>query len=123
MPHIVSGLLRGEGAPLSYGRQVHDFMHVENAGRAFAMFLLNGAVVGAVNIVTGVGVDLRTVAHKVADMPSGDYLKFGMTAVQNDKPPILIADTKRLRDKAGFRPSYSLEDGLAAMISDIGNVY
>ena len=90
VPSVIQSLLRNEPALCTHGNQVRDFMYVEDVAAAFVE-LLGSDVKGTVNIASGVSAPLKEVIH-------------------------VIADVGRLRDEVGFRPRYSLQDGIAQTI-------
>lgn len=109
---IARSLLSGRQAELTSGRQVRDLMDVRDAGRAFAELTL-GAPTGAVNIATGTGVRLMDVAKTLAEaIGRPELLRIGALPDRPDEPPALVADVRRLTDEVGFRPGWSLEEGL-----------
>jgi nucleoside-diphosphate-sugar epimerase len=114
---VARALVASERASTSAGTQRRDFLHVDDVARAFAA-LLDSDVGGAVNIASGEAVTVRSIAEQLA-RASGrpDLLKVGALADRPDDPPIIAADVGRLRGEVGFRPSFSLEDGLAATVS------
>ena len=107
---VIRSLLRGEEALCSHGRQMRDYMHVADAGRAFAALLESG-LRGAVNVASGKAVTIeeivRTIAAKLGRV---DLLRLG--ALSADEPRAIVADTRRLKDEVGWSPQYDLERGL-----------
>ena len=63
--YAIRSLLRGEPVNCTHGRQVRDFIYVEDAGSALAA-LLDCEVDGAVNIASGEGVALKDVLESAA---------------------------------------------------------
>lgn len=112
----VTALLRGERFPCTHGRQVRDFLHVEDVAAAFVT-LLDGAVEGPVNIASGRPVTLRSVIELVADRLDGRRLvDFGARPAPEGEPPVLVADARRLVQEVGWRPRYELDEGLERTI-------
>lgn len=123
---IARSLLSGRQAELTSGRQLRDLMDVRDAGEAFAELTL-GAPTGAINIATGAGVKLEDVAKKLAGMIGRpELLRIGAIPDRENEPPALVADVRRLTDEVGFRPRWSLEDGLRHAIDywrgDLGSI-
>jgi nucleoside-diphosphate-sugar epimerase len=117
VPAIGRRLLAGEPAPMTAGTQIRDFLHVADAGAAFAA-LAAGETEGPVNIGSGVGVSLRDIAASIARYAGGPArLQIGAIPTRADDPPSLVADVTRLRDEVGWRPRVSLEEGLAASVA------
>jgi nucleoside-diphosphate-sugar epimerase len=117
VPAVVLALLRGENAPCSHGRQVRDFLHVEDTASAFVS-LLQSEVEGTVNIASGEPITIRSlVEHIAALLNSRDRVEFGAIAAAPNDPPFLVADTRRLREEVGWQPRITLEDGLEDTIN------
>jgi nucleoside-diphosphate-sugar epimerase len=113
---VVRRMLRRERVPCSHGRQVRDFLHVEDVADAFAA-LLESETQGAVNIASGRPVSLREVVGLIgARLEGGELVDFGALAAPQGDPPVLLADVRRLREEVGWRPRLGLGEGLARTI-------
>jgi nucleoside-diphosphate-sugar epimerase len=110
---IASRLARGEPAPLSQGRVVRDFLHVRDVGSALAAVTL-ADVVGPVNIASGDGRSIRSVAEQLA-LAAGrpDLLRIGELPDRAGEPPHIVGGVRRLHEEIGFCPSIGFEEGLA----------
>ncbi len=114
---IARQLLAGERAPMTAGTQVRDFLHVADAGAAFAALAATD-VEGAVNVASGAGVSLRELAELIAAPAGGtDRLDVGAIPTRADDPPSLVADTARLRREVGWRPGLPLAQGVAETVA------
>jgi nucleoside-diphosphate-sugar epimerase len=114
VPSIVRSLLKGDRARLSHGRQVRDFLHVEDVARAFVA-LLKSEVSGTVNVGSGEPVTIRDVAcYLAARLERSGFLDFGAIQPPATDPPVVLANISRLRDQVGWRPKWTLQAGLAA---------
>lgn len=114
---LSSSLARGETAYLSSGKVVRDFMHTRDAGAALAALALS-EVNGAVNIATGEGYSVASIAEclgRIAGRP--DLIRIGALRDREGEPPRIVAEVGRLRDEVGFRPSLTLQEGLADVYS------
>lgn len=117
---LVSDAIRtlGSGQPFATtdGRQLRDFMHVEDVARAFAA-LLASDVNGAVNIATGQAVTVRSVLEAIArETGANGMLRLGARPRPTDDPPVIVAASDRLRHEVGFTPRCAIADGLAQTI-------
>jgi nucleoside-diphosphate-sugar epimerase len=113
---VARGLLNGERVATSEGRQVRDFMHVQDVAGAFAA-LVAADTEGPVNIGSGDGVEVRRVVDLVAQAAGRpDLLDVGALEMRADEPAVLVADARRLHDEVGFRPETGLEDGIAETV-------
>jgi nucleoside-diphosphate-sugar epimerase len=110
IPSVTLSLLAGEEARTTPGRQVRDFIHVEDCGAALAS-LLGSDVEGEVEIGTGHGTPVAEVALTIARLVGReDLLRVG--AIPSDDESRVVADPARLREEVGFTPQHGLEDGL-----------
>lgn len=113
---VVRSLLAGELVPTTSGEQVRDFMHVEDVA-AGVVALLDSSVVGAVNIASGAGVSVGGVVDRIVQLIGrSELVRRGALPDRPAEPPLLLADVARLREEVGFRPRWSLQDGLAATV-------
>jgi nucleoside-diphosphate-sugar epimerase len=109
---VARALARGERAPASHGRQLRDFLHVEEVADAFAA-LVGAGVTGAVNVAAGTSVSIREVVELLGELSGRpDLVDLGALPTRPGDPHELSADVRRLRDEVGWRPGRSLEEGL-----------
>jgi nucleoside-diphosphate-sugar epimerase len=114
---VILALLKGERPYCTHGRQVRDFMHVEDVASAFVA-LLESEVAGIVNIGSGEPVTIRSLVTRISAMINADgRAEFGAISASPTDPPVLIPDVSRLRDEVGWTPRFSLNDGLATTIN------
>ncbi len=113
---VARGLAAGERVATTAGRQERDFMHVADAGAAFAALTDSGAT-GPVNVASGDAVAVRAIAETLARAAGRpDLLDAGALAQGPGDPALIAADVTRLHDEIGFAPVWSLTDGLAATL-------
>jgi nucleoside-diphosphate-sugar epimerase len=113
---IVRSLLAGREARLSHGRQLRDFMHVEDVAGAFVA-MLDCEVQGPVNIATGTPTSIRELAGRLASaLGASHLLRFGAIEAAANDPPVLFGDAQRLTREVGFSPKRDLETGLQQTI-------
>jgi nucleoside-diphosphate-sugar epimerase len=116
VPSVVRNLLLNREAPCSHGSQIRNFLHVADVGQAFAA-LVDSAVEGPVNIGSDVRVSIAAVVECIAKLIGRpDLLRLGARAVLKNEPSMLVPDVRRLYE-LGFRPGFTLEEGLADTIS------
>jgi nucleoside-diphosphate-sugar epimerase len=110
---LARSLLAGEPALCTAGTQRRDFLHVADAGSAFAA-LLTADLDGAVNIGSGEPVAVADVARQLGQIARRpDLIRLGAVASSPGEPPVLAADPYRLRAGVGWRPRFDLPSGLA----------
>jgi nucleoside-diphosphate-sugar epimerase len=113
VPFVIRALLRGEEAKCSPGQNVRDFLHVEDVASAFVA-LLASDIRGAVNIASGTGVMIRDVVGAIGTITGkSELIRLGAIPDRNGDPRTLPADISRLRDEVGWKPRWTLRDGLA----------
>ena len=111
-------LLQGARLATSEGRQRRDFLHIADAGGAFAA-LLDSAVEGPVNIGSGEAVPVRELLQTVGALTGRtDLIDFGARPLSPTEPACIEADIRRLAEEVGFAPRYGLARGLAETVAD-----
>jgi nucleoside-diphosphate-sugar epimerase len=94
-----------------------DFLHVADVAAALVA-LLESDVTGPVNIASGVCLPLREVVIRISEqIGRPELVRLGMHPTPLSEPRRLAATVCRLRDEVGFRPAYSLDEGLAETIA------
>jgi nucleoside-diphosphate-sugar epimerase len=112
--YVVRSLLRGEAALCSEGRQLLDFMHVEDVASAFVS-LLESEVRGPVNIGTGKPVAVRDLLEDIGQRIGRlELIDFGARSAS--EPSRLWANVHRLTDEVGWAPHYDLASGIERTI-------
>ena len=111
VPRVLAALREGRRPEIGPARDVRDFMHVADAGRALAQ-LLASDVRGLVDVASGRPLTLGTLSAMAAQIAGRADLHLGDAAESGPASP--LPDTSRLH-ASGFLPSVSLEDGLAAL--------
>jgi nucleoside-diphosphate-sugar epimerase len=111
VPAITRALLAGEAAKMSSGKQIRDFMHVADAGAAFAK-LIDHPFTGPINIATGNGHSLLEVAETLKTLIGRGTIAAGSMPDRPDDPPYLIPDTSKLMQTVGFKCEFDLTSAL-----------
>ncbi|MEC7641402.1 MAG: NAD(P)-dependent oxidoreductase [Nitrospinota bacterium] len=118
VPSVVSALMAGQPAKCTHGRQVRDFLYVEDAASAFVA-LLDSNIQEPVNIASGNPIELRTLIDMIAqDIGRPELVQWGAITVSENDPPRLTANTDKLRDRVRWNPQYPLQKGIAATIKN-----
>lgn len=114
---VIRSLLAGREALCSHGRQVRSFLHVADVGAAFAALLESG-VEGPVNIGSGERLTVAEVLDEIGrQIGRPELLRLGARPAPAVEPPVLLPDVGRLQNEVGWRPRFSLDDGLADTIA------
>ncbi len=109
---VARALVHGERAATSEGRQVRDFLHVDDVAGAFAA-LVGSDVAGAVNVGSGHGATVRELVEQISRAAGReDLLDIGALPSRTGDPPSIVADTRRLREEAGFVPAVGRDEGI-----------
>jgi UDP-glucuronate decarboxylase len=117
VPSVIGALIRGEEARVSEGRQVRDFLHVEDVASAIVAVARSGAQ-GPVNVGSGRPVMVRDVVTHIGRLLGrADKIVFGARPQDPLDPPFICADNTRLMQLTGWRPQYDLERGLGQTIA------
>ena len=111
VPSVAASLLRGEVARCSDGEQIRDFLHVEDVARGFVS-LLESDFSGAANIVSGEPVQMKEMIRTLARiLGAEDRVELGALPRAKNDPDSITGSPERIHS-TGWRPRYSLEDGL-----------
>jgi nucleoside-diphosphate-sugar epimerase len=115
VPSVIRALLRGEPANCSDGRQVRDYLYVEDVASAFVC-LVESELQRPVNIASGVPVSVKELIGRIGEkIGRPDLIRLGALG-STQEPPHIVAMTSRLREEAGWRPHYDLDAGLERTI-------
>ena len=90
VPYLRKMLAAGEPALLTSGKQIRDFLDVQDAGRMIAETALGDAQ-GPVNIASGTPITVRQLAEQIADgYGRRDLLRFGAREDNLVDPPCVV---------------------------------
>ena len=92
-----------------------DYIHVNDLGRAISM-LISSTLEGVVNLASGEPVRQSRLIETLANISHrGDLFHIGGRPAIAHEPPILFADTQKIRS-IGWQPEITLEDGLQSTL-------
>lgn len=110
--HACKSLAEGRPAKFSSGRQRFDYLHARDIGAGFVA-LLNSDLSGACNIAAGGAEPLAEIIAKIGAIAGrAELIEMGALPDRAGDPPALIGDNRRIL-ATGWRPSISLDEGLA----------
>jgi nucleoside-diphosphate-sugar epimerase len=109
IPSVIRSLLAGREIACTEGRQLRDFLYVDDAASAMVR-LLQSDHAGPLNIASGSAVSVREVAETIGEKLSAPQL-LGFGKRPSNEEPYVLADT-RLLAALGWRPAFDLGAGL-----------
>jgi UDP-glucuronate decarboxylase len=114
---VIRGLLDGERVACSDGEQLRDFIYVRDLADAFVA-VLNSKFCGDINLASGEVMSIKELVTLVANrMDAIELVDFGARARQQGEPPIISADTSRLRELVGWTSKYNIEAAIDETIA------
>lgn len=117
VPSVINSLLQGKPALCSHGKQIRDFIYVQDVADAFVA-LLESNVTGVVNIGSGIPITIKEIVYKIATIfDKIELLQLGAVPTIINEPPLLVADITRLSNEVGYLPQYDLDQGLEDTIN------
>lgn len=117
VPDVVLSLLRNVKARLTPGKQVRDFLHVEDVASAICA-VGRSQLSGAVNIGSGRPVTVRAIAETIGQsLGKPELLAFGARQYAPDEPMYIVADNTKLCQETDWHPQFNLSEGLRQTIA------
>jgi nucleoside-diphosphate-sugar epimerase len=117
VPSVIRNLLLNREAPSSHGNQIRSFLHAADVGEAFAA-VLDSELEGPVNIGSDERIAIKDLLARISrQVGRADLLRVGARPAAPGEPPLLVPDICRLRDEAGWRPRFTLDQGLSDAIA------
>jgi nucleoside-diphosphate-sugar epimerase len=114
---VIRALLKNEAAPCSHGRQIRDYMHVQDVGDALVS-LLDSDVKGAVNVSSGQATTLREIVLTIGRLlEKPDLIKLGAIPARANDTPLVVGENTRLLTELGWTQRFDLETGLQQTIN------
>jgi nucleoside-diphosphate-sugar epimerase len=113
---VILSLLRGDPAKCSHGRQIRDYMHVQDVADGMVT-LLDSAVEGAVNVSSGQATTLREMvltAGRLTEHP--ELIQLGAIPARANDTPLVVGENTRLVSEVGWKQQFDLETGLRQTI-------
>jgi len=109
---VIRSLINEKPAFCTHGRQIRDFLHVEDGATAFVS-VLESDISGPVNIASGNPISVRDVVGKIASkIGRSDLVRLGEVPLADSEPHLIVGDTRRLTQEVGWYPRYELDSGL-----------
>jgi len=114
---VIRSLLAGQPARCSHGKQIRDYLYVQDVADAFVE-LLDSDVTGPINIASGHSITLREIVERAADLlERRSLLQLGAIPAAPTDTPLVVGDVSRAaRELPQWQPRVGLEEGLTASI-------
>ena len=115
VPALILSLLAGKVFPATLGKQVRDYLCLDDVASAFAV-LAKADAEGVFNLASGVPVTMAHLLKTTAEiMGRADLLKLGAVPYRQWEPRFICGDNSRLCG-LGWEPQFTLEEGLRAAV-------
>jgi nucleoside-diphosphate-sugar epimerase len=112
---VILSLLKNEPALCSHGRQVRDYMHVQDVADGLAAVLDSDAQ-GPINVCSGEANTLREIVLTVGRLlERPELIRLGALPARANDLPLVVGSVQRAA-ALGFKPRFDLEQGLAHTI-------
>jgi UDP-glucose 4-epimerase len=117
VPYTILSLLRGEAPRVSAGDRLVDWVYVEDVARGLMQMGEQGGIEGQrVDLGTGILTSVREVVMQLAKLVRPDiHPEFGAVAAR-PMEQVRRADTAAAERITGWRPGFSLAEGLASTV-------
>lgn len=117
IPSVIRGVLAGRKVECSHGRQVRDFIYVEDVADALLAILSSDAT-GPFNVATGCALTLREVVAVICGKIGGaELIEFDARPAPACDPGRVVGDPSRLARELGWQPAYSIDAGIERAIA------
>lgn len=115
MPSVINSCLSGNDVRVSDCLKFQDYLHVSDTARGI-VDVFESELTGAVNICSGVPVQLRTIVEKIAKFTNfqGRILWGALPAAFGDD--LVVGNNEKLKS-IGWTPQYDLDSGLKQTIN------
>ena len=113
---VVRSLLKGEPARCSHGRQIRDYMHVQDVADGLVA-LLDRSATGAVNICSGQATTVREIVLTIGRlMGRPELIQLGALSARANDAALVVGENERLLSEVGWQQRFDLDTGLCRTI-------
>lgn len=113
---VILSLLRGEPAKCSHGRQIRDYLHVQDVADGLVA-VLDSPVEGAINVSSGQASTLREIVLTVGRLlERPELIQLGALPARANDTPLVVGENARLTAETGWKQQFELEAGLRQTI-------
>jgi len=118
IPSTVKALLDAKRPRTTEGRQLWDYLFIDDVGDAIRAVVESKQAVGVLNLGSGTPVSIRSIIEQIRDIASpGLPLVFGEIPYKADQIWHMEANIDKLTRLSGFRPNVTLMDGLSRTVA------
>lgn len=109
---VIRSVLKGESAKCSHGRQIRDYMHVQDVADGLVS-VLDSTLEGAVNVCSGQAATLRDIVVAIGESVRRPALiELGAIPARANDTPLVVGDNSRLKTETCWQQQFDLESGL-----------
>jgi nucleoside-diphosphate-sugar epimerase len=109
---VIRSLLKNEPAKCSHGRQIRDYMHVQDVADGLVA-LLDSALEGDVNVSSGQASTLREIVLTIGRiLQRPDLIQLGAIPARANDTALVVGDNARITAETGWSQQYELDTGL-----------
>ena len=114
---VVRSLIAGEPARTSHGRQVRDYLFVDDVADALVR-VLESDVTGPINVASGQAIALRDIISQIGQQTGrSELIQLGAIPQASTDTPLVVADISRLTAELDWRPRWDLARGIEKTIA------
>jgi nucleoside-diphosphate-sugar epimerase len=112
----VRSLLAGKPALCSHGRQIRDYLYVQDVADAFVE-LLESDVAGPINVASGRPIALKDIVERIGQMLGRpELVRLGAIPQAATDVPLVVADMTAAFERLRWRPAHTIDQGLEKTI-------
>jgi len=116
VPFVIKKLINNQVVNTTEAQQKFDYLYVEDVASALVLSLESGHI-GAVNIASGKATKLKRIILQLANyLNKNELIKFGAVPYAKKTPMHLIGNNEILINKIGWKPKFTIEEGLLKTI-------
>jgi nucleoside-diphosphate-sugar epimerase len=117
IPSAIKAIRKNREFPTTEGRQVRDYLHVEDVAHAFVK-MAESSTAGIYNVSSGVPVTIRELLERLVRTMHGrpELLGFGKIPYPSWNPMHICGNNQALR-ALGWEPGYDFDNGLMQTVN------
>ena len=119
IPQMIKSLKKEEDFLMTKGEQVRDFLYVKDVVNALILSAENNNSYGeTLNVCSGRGTKLSELAESVnSTMNTKSKVIIGALPYRNNEVWEMIGDNSKIKNKIGFEPTYTIDEGIKILIN------